>query len=747
MGDNIPYKSFERYIFRAAHSPIDEIRKLMSEDVVFRKDLRKLSTNPSIKEALFIASPSFYHEVQKWTEGELPNIKEDEKVMHGLLRYFSRMCTRCTPFGMFAGISVGEMADDTEMAMSPEKTNMLHVRLDMNYICALAKDIAEIHSIKNKILFYPNDSIYKIGDKTRYVEYGFVKARRSHHISAVDATDYLQKVLDESRQGKRLDDLAGLLVDDEVTFDDARDFIDEMVAAQLLISELEPTVIGTSPLEQMIDVLCKCDDETAKSIRAKLEEIRHLLQKLGGFSENEAENARRLKIYEEIKAILDTFPTKYDEKFLYQADMLQKPMKNTMSRAVAEEMFKTAEFLNSLTPAFENENLKNFREAFYSRYEDEEVPLAQALDTESGVGYLQNTYSGITPLVDDIAFPVKMQNYQNYRMSSIDAVMQRKLSDALQDGKNEIQLEKSDFEGPGAKWDDTQETISAFIQLFENGHYYVHPIGGSCAANLIGRFCHLDPSLLNHTMEIIEKDEADDSCIYAEIVHLPESRIGNILHRPSIREYEIPYLARSSKPLENQIGLDDLMVSVRGESIVLRSKKHNKIVVPRLTTAHNFSQNSLPVYHFLCDMQNYGKRGGFGFSWGAIGNTMPYLPRVTFGNAILSLQTWNFSRKDIESLNKTKDIEERVNLFAEVASNRKMVDEVALEDGDNELYINIKNRTSIKILLDLVKNRMGFTLKEFLFGIYSSPVKSENGTYANEILISYYKDHEKGGEP
>ena len=53
MGDNIPYKSFERYIFRAAHSPIDEIRKLMSEDVVFRKDLRKLSTNPSIKEAPF----------------------------------------------------------------------------------------------------------------------------------------------------------------------------------------------------------------------------------------------------------------------------------------------------------------------------------------------------------------------------------------------------------------------------------------------------------------------------------------------------------------------------------------------------------------------------------------------------------------------------------------------------------------------------------------------------------------------
>lgn len=745
MGSNIPYKSFERYIFRAAHSPIGEIRKLIHEDVISEKNTLKLSTNPFVKESLFIASPSFYREVEKWLDGKLPNKKEEEKVMHGLLRYFSRMCTRCTPFGMFAGISVGKMADDTEMVMSPENNNMLHVRLDMNYICALAKDIAEIPAIKNKILFYPNDSIYKVGDRMRYVEYGFVKARRSHHISAVDATDYLQKILDESRQGRRLDDLAELLVDDEITFDDAKDFIDEIIASQLLISELEPTVIGISPLEQMISVLGKCDDETAKSIKAKLEEISHLLQMLGSFSEDKAKNTRRLKIYEEIKTTLDTFPTKYDEKFLYQADMLQKPVKNTMSRVVAEDVFRTAEFLNSLTPAFENENLKNFREAFYSRYEDEEIPLAQALDTESGVGYLQNTYSGITPLVDDIAFPMKMQNYQNYRMSPIDAVMQRKLSDALQNGKNEIQLEKSDFEGSSAKWDDTQETISAFIQLFDNGRYYVHSIGGSCAANLIGRFCHLDLSLLNHTKEIIEKDEANENCIYAEIVHLPESRVGNILHRPSIRKYEIPYLARSSQPSENQIGLDDLMVSVRGGRIILRSKKHNKVVIPRLTTAHNFSQNSLPVYHFLCDMQNYGKRGGFGFSWGAIGNTMPYLPRVTFGNAILSLQTWNFSRKDIESLNKAKDIEEHMNLFAEMASNRKMVDEVILEDGDNELYINIKNRTCIKILLDLVKNRMGFTLKEFPFGIYSSPVKSEGGNFANEILVSYYKNHEEGG--
>lgn len=159
------YSHLNSYVLRTPLSPIDTIRQMVGGLDIDTENLTDLCATASVSEALFLASPSFYREVQKWLDRKLPNKKEEDKLMQGLYRYMARMCTRCTPFGMFAGISVGEIADSTEMVMSPENTNMLHVRLDMNYICALAKDIAEIPDIMNKILFYPNDSIYNVGDR------------------------------------------------------------------------------------------------------------------------------------------------------------------------------------------------------------------------------------------------------------------------------------------------------------------------------------------------------------------------------------------------------------------------------------------------------------------------------------------------------------------------------------------------------------------------------------------------------
>lgn len=736
----LSYKPIQHHIIRTPLLPMDKIRHIVSNTIT-KKTLCQICSDKAVMEALFLASPSLYKEVLKWLECKMPNEKEENKVMQGLYRYFARMCTRCTPFGMFAGIATGTISDKTDIFLSPKEKNKLHVRLDMNYVCALAKDLAEIPEIKEQILFYPNNSLYRIGDKIRYVEYTFKNAMRSHHISAVDASEYLLKVVNEAKQGKRLNDLANLVVDDEVTIDDAKEFIDEMVDAQVLTSELEPTVIGIDPLEQMIAVLDKYSDNKAVSdIICKLANINVSLKSIRDKAENSENN---LEQYENIKKQLSEFSTTYDEKFLFQADMLLKPVVNTVSSGISDSIYKTMEFLNRITPYFENDNLKNFKEAFYSRYEEEEVPLAHALDTESGIGYLQNTYNGITPLVDDVFFPPMIQNYQSSITLPHHVVMQQKLSEALTCHKKEICIDESDFEGFEAKWDDIPETISAFVQIIDSKHFYVRSIGGSCAANLIGRFCHLDNSILEHTKEIIHKDEADKDCIYAEIVHLPEYRIGNILHRPTIRNYEIPYLAQSSLTIDNQLPLDDLMVSVRGNRILLRSKKHNKLVIPRLTTAHNFSYNALPVYQFLCDMQNCDKRGGFGFSWGSIENTMPYLPRVVYGDAILSLETWNFFKKDIDTLNKIKDTDERIDKFMEMVKKRNITDEVILEDNDNDLYLNLTNRFCVAVLLEFIRKRYSFTLKEFPFSNDKSPVKASDECFANEMLFAYYKNTEK----
>ncbi|WP_316931256.1 lantibiotic dehydratase [Chryseobacterium sp. P1-3] len=113
-----------------------------------------------------------------------------------------------------------------------------------------------------------------------------------------------------------------------------------------------------------------------------------------------------------------------------------------------------------------------------------------------------------------------------------------------------------------------------------------------------------------------KEEKLNTDYILAEVIHLPEARIGNVIRRPTLRRYEIPFLAQSVLPEENQIPLEDLYISLLNDKIILRSKKLNKEVKPYLTNSHNYSSNPLPAYHFLCDLHSQNIRSNLYFDWG-----------------------------------------------------------------------------------------------------------------------------------
>lgn len=52
----------------------------------------------------------------------------------------------------------------------------------------------------------------------------------------------------------------------------------------------------------------------------------------------------------------------------------------------------------------------------------------------------------------------------------------------------------------------------------------------------LGRFCHIDESIMALVKEIADFEQRQTpDVIFAEISHLPESRIGNIASRPVFR--------------------------------------------------------------------------------------------------------------------------------------------------------------------------------------------------------------------
>jgi hypothetical protein len=229
--------------------------------------------------------------------------------------------------------------------------------------------------------------------------------------------------------------------------------------------------------------------------------------------------------------------------------------------------------------------------------------------------------------------------------------------------------------------------------------------------------------------------------VLAEIVHLPEARIGNVIKRPHLRDYELPYLGKSNLLLEQLIDINDILVFIKKDRIVLWSKKLDKEVLPCLTNAHNYSNNSLPIYHFLCDLQTQDKRKSLGFSWRDLTLNQSFLPRVTYKKCILSKAKWIIDIKDFQSILVLKKNEKE--LLREVSKWRhsnQVPQYVQLKEGDNTLLINLEDITMIQLLLTTVINKNQFILEEFLF-IMDTIVKNNNDErFTNQVVVSFYNE-------
>lgn len=651
------------------------------------------------------------------------------------------MSSRCTPYGLFAGSGIGKIGEKSNIVPAQVSEFNSKTRLDMDYLCALIKDIENQEPVKGQLRFFPNTSIYPSGRNLRYTEYFYAKAKRKYNLTAVESTDYLQKVLEETVNGRTIDELAGLLVDEDITLEEAVEYIGELVQNQLLISELEPPVTGSELLGQLIEKLEKLNGVqelvvTLKSINESLEAIDR--QPVG----------RDIACYEQVKGKISQFQTKNNEKYLFQSDLFIKPETAILSLQITATAQKAIGVLNRLTPKTENPLLKKFREEFYKKYEDEEVPLTMALDVETGIGFgnIDGQRGDLSPLLDGIHFYGNPANSIDVKLNAVQSFLLKRYDEFLTDpDSEEIVITKKDLSVFPENWDDLPDTFSAMAEIIRSEEsqegllILLKQAGGSSAANLLGRFCYIDKQIEDFVKEITETErKLNPKKIVAEIVHLPESRTGNILMRPTLRDYEIPYLANTSVHKNNVIPLNDLMVSVpQGRTIKLRSKNFNKEVLPRLTCAHNFSNNALPVYQFLCTMQIQGMRGGVGFNWGPILENKPFLPRVRYENAILSPATWNISADDIKQIPKITDS----GFFEKVSSFRKekkIPEKAFLAQGDNKLLIDFNRLLSVQMLFSEVKKR-GFRLEEFLFNDEFPLVKRGEEVFTNQIILCFHK--------
>lgn len=697
----------------------------------------KMVLDETFLESIYLASPIVYGETLK-CQANGGKEKATDKLHQTLLKYHLRSSSRCTPFGLFASCSIIPWASETNKITIETNKMERHVRLDMDYLFMLTQKLLNTDKVRENLLFYSNNSIYRIGDELRYVECIVNNNSRQYQISSIKKTEALELVVNAARHGIKSSKILGLLME-EYPLEESEIFINELIDAQILVSELQPKLTGGDYLKQIIGLLEKMPDTNELNLKLFVQTLTAVQEILEGIR---YQQDGHMATYLEISSLLKTLNIPMIEGKLFQVDVFNKVENGSLGIELKNQLTEILIVLNKLAAKPLASGIEQFCKNYGIRYGDREMPLLHVLDPEIGIGYLSSNDVYPAPLIEGLNIN-KNKRDTSINWTKTEEFLLKKL--LKNQGEPSIEINENDLEQMEADWEDTPLSLSIIFKILDisKNIVQIESVGGSSASNLLGRFAHVSSEIKDIVHDVANWEAQNEKGkVIAEIVHQPESRICNIMTRPASRLFEIPYLAQSSLPDEYQIGADDLLVSVKNNKIFLRSKKNGKEVLPRLGNAHNFTKNDLAVYRFLCDLQTQGARRSFRFDWGNLQKIYKKFPRVTYKNSILSPARWSFTKEDLSRLF-SKQGESSQTKLNEFRLKNGIPQYVFLSEADNDLAIDFSSQMSIDIFFGAIKGKNSVLLKENIKTTSSGVYNAADNQFANEFICSMLKRTEK----
>lgn len=548
----LPFRYLVEWSEGLAASPILDDAQLEAalerDRNLLRERLRKQMERRDLRDAVFVASPSLDESFDHWLKE--PASERGQKVERSLVRYFERMAARPTPFGLFAGGSTGVIGAGTTLRIEGGRRYQRRTRLDMDYLGALCHHLSTAKPLREQLLYRTNSTLYRAPGRWRYVESKLDRRARSYRLVAVEPTDYLEATFLRARSGARLESLAQALVDNDpsVDLEEAKGFIDELVDSQLLVSELEPLVTGVEPIHDLIARLEQYAEGRAPA--GILRRVNTMIEAIDGDGLGISSSR-----YRAIAKELEVLPGPVELPRLFQVDLIKPAAASSLSKRLADEVLEGIDVLHRVSrPGNRRDALSRFCETFNERYGDQEIPLLEALDEESGIGFdvLESPASDDLPLLHGLAFPGSPTEEPGSPPGRIRLLLD-KVQQAQKNRALEVQLSEEDISSIESQDRlPLPDAFSAILTLFarspdeaSKGKYRlaIESAGGPSGARFFGRFCYGDSRLLEGVLRHLRDEESSSpESVYAEIVHLPEERLGNILARPLLRDYEIPFL-------------------------------------------------------------------------------------------------------------------------------------------------------------------------------------------------------------
>ncbi|RFZ90044.1 hypothetical protein D0C36_22630 [Mucilaginibacter conchicola] len=674
MDQFIPYQFADHVL---ARSPL-----FNAED--YRKGEQFFLDLPFFRAALYIASPGLYLTISKsgFNYDQL-----SKKGKHTVSKYINRACFRAVPFGLFSsvrllrwGVPTANPAAESELKLVICPDERLRV---------LAKYF-DPESRSYEI----NPTWYETGDEIRFIRTVIDEGKqiREYYLESIPNSDVINDLIagitDPAKEAVIIDLIARSAT---CTRQEAKDFFLFLTEAQVLVAFDRPAIVGQPkawhseikiPLEEIRQIQPQTDmSDTVRSLN-------EYLNREAGFNLLSPENLLQ------VTAIENAAGNALDTK---------------LRSALNDGLFCLSHLCTSVYPV----TLEVFRKDFDEFFEGQTVSLMKALDPEFGIGYGGETTSGSNPLLETLDISVKPKDTGDpVEWTKVKQLLLNKWKNGNGAGKIiEILPEDLDLHDrlPG-----TAFGINILFRTIED-KVYLESAGGVNPLSLIGRFTASDREISSAAKSIAAMQEKSaPDVIFAEILHLSDPHIDNINRRDHTWHYELPVTSPSRLPRNRQIQLSELSVRTEGGRVILWSDKHQKMVIPRLSTAYNHQLNKLPQFRFLADLAYQYGPTDLTLDLTVLFPGLNYYPRVQYKNAILHLATWVLSSVEIAKLCSSSEQQMYAGIYDSPFTEKDIPMIFSLIEGDRQLVFDRSRVADTTLFLQCIRGKRQAILKEYL---------------------------------
>ncbi|MFI6684272.1 lantibiotic dehydratase [Streptomyces sp. NPDC050485] len=621
--------------------------------------LRGAAADALFMDALRVASPSLARLVTATTEAATTTAgtatgrtdAQLRRAVISVLRYELRLRTRCTPFGLFAGVAPLRF-EEPAGTTAPVKTAWTappssRTRVDLDWLNRLIRQLEQQPELLPHLTLHrhagtvrrggrlvmsaPSNPGSGAGDTAR----SEVSVRRTPVVAAAlefagsgptgaAAVAELQRRFPQAGRGQ----IAGLLA--------------TLVRQEFLITGLRPVLDGSDPLGRLVEVLAAAERSIGHPlpILAALRAVaadrdRYDRTPLGGRA------AALTTLADGMRQLADS------ERLLHVDLALGAEIR--LPGTVAEEAARALDVLWRLAPVGHGlPHLRTYHREFLERYgADRVVPLAELLDDTVGLGAPAG-----------YGWPASSRPEEPSRRSAParDALLARLAATAVQAGGREVVLDDALVDrlaaadpGTGPAPRSCQlftSLVAADQQALVNGDFLLVATGGPSHAEAgatFGRFAGLpgaaEPvdSVLGELTELAFPEV--DGSIHLSVAYQPRTtRALNLANSRRSARHQIA-IGLPPDPGAIAVQLEEIGVAATPDHLYAMHLPTGHRLLPHAHNAIDLRGQAPNAARLLLELGRDAYRMCAPWDWGASAHA-PFLPRVRYGRVVLCPAVW-----------------------------------------------------------------------------------------------------------